>query len=78
MDTETCYRCGRRTAFRFFSFRKRIRAKKKWSALERIPFCTWYCAREYALVTGYAVEDDAGKITIPPLSMDPTEMEYSR
>ena len=75
MDTETCYRCGRRTAFRFYSFK---RSKKKGVTLERIAFCTWYCAREYAAVTGHAVENDAGKIVIPPSSMDPTEMEFSR
>jgi hypothetical protein len=57
VDSETCHRCDRRTAFRYWSWDENNK---------KIAFCTWFCARAHHLVTGHAVEGEDGKIVIPP------------
>jgi len=54
---DACHRCGRRTAFRFWSWDENN---------TRVAFCTWFCARAHHQATGHAVEDDAGKIVFSP------------
>jgi hypothetical protein len=63
---EACHRCGRRTAFRFWSWDEVQGNKIDAVFTEKVPFCTWFCARAHHLATGHAVEDDAGKIVFSP------------
>ncbi len=73
---EMCHRCGRRTAFRFWSWAdvdpgevfksaKTIVVNGTTAQLtERVAFCTWYCANAHHQVTGKPVENDKGQIVI--------------
>lgn len=68
MDAETCHRCGRRTAFRFWSWRdgeKRL-SDGRAACVTKIAFCTFFCARMHHDVTGHAVVDETDAVVIQP------------
>lgn len=78
MAADACHRCGRRTAFRFWSWQDatseeiakasggKIKATVGLPLTLKVPFCTWFCARAHHQATGHAVEDDQGKLVFSP------------